>query len=76
MGQFGAMGWVMVTVGIVLVVLGVFLGGATWGTTILISVFGLVLVGVGALMVMRARRSSAEAGSTGSEPPASAETTD
>jgi hypothetical protein len=58
MGQFGVMGWVMVTVGIVLIVLGVVLGGATWGTTILISVFGLVLVGVGALMAIRARRAA------------------
>jgi hypothetical protein len=57
------MGWVMVTVGVVLVVLGLVMGGATWGTTILISVFGLVLVGVGALMVIRARRQ-------GSQPPA------
>jgi uncharacterized membrane protein HdeD (DUF308 family) len=56
MGQYGALGWVMVTVGVVLVVLGVVLGGATWGTTILISVFGLALVGVGALMAIRARR--------------------
>jgi hypothetical protein len=58
MGQFGALGWVMVTVGVVLVVLGVVLGGATWGTTILISVFGFVLVGVGAVMAIRARRTS------------------
>jgi uncharacterized membrane protein HdeD (DUF308 family) len=63
MGQYGAMGWVMVTVGVVLVVLGLVLGGATWGTTILISVLGLVLVGVGALMAIRARRQ-------GSQPPA------
>jgi uncharacterized membrane protein HdeD (DUF308 family) len=46
----------MVTVGVVLVVLGVFLGGATWNTTILISVFGFALVGVGAVMAIRARR--------------------
>ena len=58
MGQYGAMGWVMVTIGVVLIVLGVVLGGATWGTTILISAFGLVLVGVGALMAIRARRTS------------------
>jgi hypothetical protein len=58
MVQSGPLGWVMVTVGIVLIVLGVVLGGATWGTTILISVFGMVLVGVGALMAMRARRAS------------------
>ena len=58
MVQFGALGWVMVTIGVVLIVLGVVLGGATWGTTILISVFGLVLVGVGAVMAIRARRSS------------------
>lgn len=63
MGQYGAMGWVMVTVGVVLVVLGLVMGGATWGTTILISVLGLVLVGVGALMAIRARRQ-------GSQPPA------
>jgi hypothetical protein len=56
MGRFGALGWVMVTVGVVLIVLGVVAGGATWGTTILISVFGLVLVGVGALVAIRARR--------------------
>jgi uncharacterized membrane protein HdeD (DUF308 family) len=56
MGQFGAMGWVMLTVGVVLIVLGLVLGGATWNLTILISVFGLVLVGVGALMAIRARR--------------------
>jgi hypothetical protein len=56
MGQFGAMGWVIVTVGVVLIVLGLVAGGATRGTTILISVFGIVLVGVGALMVIRARR--------------------
>lgn len=60
MGQFGVMGWAMVTVGVVLVVLGLVMGGATWGTTILISVFGFVLVAVGALMAMRARRASAE----------------
>jgi hypothetical protein len=65
MGHFGAMGWVMVTVGIVLIVLGLVAGGATWGTTILISVFGLVLVGVGALMAIRARR---EASSEGQAP--------
>lgn len=58
MGQFGAMGWVMVTVGVFLVVLGLVVGGATWGTTILISVLGLVLVGVGAVMAIRARRAS------------------
>ena len=58
MGQYGAMGWVMVTVGIVLVVLGLVVGGATWGTTILISMLGLVLVGVGAVMAIRARRAS------------------
>lgn len=58
MVQSGPIGWVMVTVGVVLVVLGVVLGGATWGTTILISVFGMVLVGVGALMAMRARRAA------------------
>ena len=60
MGQFGAMGWVMVTVGVVLVVLGVVMGGATWNTTILISVFGFVLVGVGAVMAIRARRQRSE----------------
>jgi hypothetical protein len=59
MGQFGAMGWVMVTVGVVLVVLGLVMGGVTWGTTVLISVLGLVLVGVGAVMAIRARRASA-----------------
>jgi multisubunit Na+/H+ antiporter MnhG subunit len=48
----------MVTVGVVLIVLGVVMGGATWGTTILIAVLGLVLVGVGAVMVIRARRSA------------------
>ena len=58
MVQYGAMGWVMVTVGIVLVVLGLVVGGVTWNTTILISVFGLVLVGVGAVMAIRARRQS------------------
>lgn len=56
MVQSGALGWVMVTIGVVLVVLGVVLGGATWSTTILIAVFGLVLVGVGAVMAIRARR--------------------
>lgn len=56
MARFGALGWVMVTVGVVLVVLGVVLGGATWNTTILISVLGFVLVGVGVVMAMRARR--------------------
>jgi hypothetical protein len=60
MGRFGALGWVMVTVGVVLIVLGVVAGGATWGTTILISVFGLVLVGVGALVAIRARREARE----------------
>ncbi|HEY7452561.1 MAG TPA: hypothetical protein VIA02_08615 [Candidatus Limnocylindria bacterium] len=65
MGRSGALGWVMVTVGVVLIVLGVVLGGATWGTTIMISVFGLVLVGVGALMAMRARR---QAGDTSDSP--------
>jgi uncharacterized membrane protein HdeD (DUF308 family) len=63
MGQTGVLGWVMVTVGVVVVVLGLVLGGATWGTTILISVFGIVLVGVGALMAIRARRE-------GTQPPA------
>ena len=63
MVQYGAMGWVMVTVGIVLVVLGLVVGGVTWNTTILISVFGLVLVGVGAVMAIRARRQ-------GPQPPA------
>lgn len=63
MVQYGAMGWVMVTVGVVLVVLGLVVGGATWNTTILISVFGLVLVGVGAVMAIRARRQ-------GPQPPA------
>lgn len=58
MGQYGAMGWVMVTVGVFLVVLGLVVGGATWGTTILISMLGLVLVGVGAVMAIRARRAS------------------
>jgi hypothetical protein len=58
MGQYGAMGWVMVTVGVVLIVLGLVMGGATWGTTTLISVLGFVLVGVGALMAIRARRPS------------------
>jgi hypothetical protein len=56
MGQYGAMGWVMVTVGVVLIVLGLVMGGATWNTTILIAVFGFVLVGVGAVMAIRARR--------------------
>jgi hypothetical protein len=60
MGRFGALGWVMLTVGVVLIVLGVVAGGATWGTTILISVFGLVLVGVGALVAIRARREARE----------------
>lgn len=59
MGQYGALGWVMVTVGVVLVVLGLVLGGATWNTTILIAVLGLALVGVGAVMAIRARRQSA-----------------
>ena len=63
MVQYGAMGWVMVTVGVVLVVLGLVVGGVTWNTTILISVFGLVLVGVGAVMAIRARRQ-------GPQPPA------
>ena len=63
MVQYGAMGWVMVTVGVVLVVLGLVVGGATWNTTILISVFGLVLVGVGAVIAIRARRQ-------GPQPPA------
>lgn len=58
MGQFGALAWVMVTIGVVLIVLGVVLGGATWGTTILIAVLGFVLVGVGAVMAIRARRTS------------------
>ena len=58
MGQYGAMGWVMVTVGVVLIVLGLVMGRATWGTTTLISVLGFVLVGVGALMAIRARRPS------------------
>jgi hypothetical protein len=58
MVQYGAMGWVMVTVGVFLIVLGLVVGGATWNTTILISVFGLVLVGVGAVMAIRARRTS------------------
>jgi uncharacterized membrane protein HdeD (DUF308 family) len=69
MGQFGAMGWVMVTIGVVLVVLGLVLGGATWNTTILISVLGFVLVGVGAVMAIRARR-SAQADEPGAAPPA------
>jgi uncharacterized membrane protein HdeD (DUF308 family) len=56
MVQSGALGWVMVTVGVVLVVLGVVLGGATWNTTILIAVLGFALVGVGAVMAIRARR--------------------
>jgi uncharacterized membrane protein HdeD (DUF308 family) len=59
MGQYGALGWVMVTVGGFLMVLGLVLGGATWNTTILITVFGFVLVGVGAVMAIRARRQSA-----------------
>jgi hypothetical protein len=63
MVQYGAMGWVMVTVGVFLVVLGLVVGGVTWNATILISVFGLVLVGVGAVMAIRARRQ-------GSQPPA------
>jgi uncharacterized membrane protein HdeD (DUF308 family) len=54
--QYGALGWVMVTVGVVLIVLGLVLGGATWNTTILIAVLGIVLVGVGAVMAIRARR--------------------
>jgi uncharacterized membrane protein HdeD (DUF308 family) len=54
------MGWVMVTVGVVLIVLGLVMGGATWNLTILISVFGLVMVGVGALMAIRARRQARE----------------
>ena len=54
----GALGWVMVTVGAVLVVLGLVLGGASWNTTILIAVLGFVLIGVGAVMAMRARRQS------------------
>lgn len=62
MGQYGALGWVMVTIGVVLVVLGLVVGGVTWNTTILISVFGFVLVGVGAVMAIRARRQ-------GSQPP-------
>ncbi len=56
--QYGALGWVMVTVGVFLIVLGLVLGGATWNTTILIAVLGLVLVGVGAVMAIRARRQS------------------
>ena len=63
MVQYGSMGWVMVTVGVALVVLGLVVGGATWNTTILISVFGFVLVGVGAVMAIRARRQ-------GPQPPA------
>jgi uncharacterized membrane protein HdeD (DUF308 family) len=58
MVQYGALGWVMVTVGVVLIVLGLVLGGATWNTTILIAVLGIVLVGVGAVMAIRARRAS------------------
>ena len=67
MVQYGALGWVMVTIGVFLVVLGVVLGGATWNTTILIAVLGLVLVGVGAVMAIRARRA---------QPPAEVEATD
>jgi uncharacterized membrane protein HdeD (DUF308 family) len=52
----GALGWVMVTVGAFLVVLGLVLGGANWNTTVLIAVLGFVLIGVGAVMAMRARR--------------------
>ena len=48
----------MVTAGVVLVVLGLVLGGATWNTTVLIAVLGFVLVGVGAVMAIRARRPS------------------
>ncbi len=59
MVQYGAMGWVMVTVGVFLVVLGLVLGGVTWSSTILISVLGIALVGVGAVMAIRARRSRA-----------------
>jgi uncharacterized membrane protein HdeD (DUF308 family) len=54
----GALGWVMVTVGAILVVLGIVLGGANWNTTVLIAVLGFVLIGVGAVMAMRARRQS------------------
>ena len=60
MGQFGSMGWVMMTIGVVLVVLGLVAGGVTWNTTILIAVFGFVLVGVGAVMAIRARRAKSE----------------
>ncbi len=56
MGQNRALGWVIVTVGAFLIILGLVLGGATWNTTILIAVLGFVLVGVGAVMAMRARR--------------------
>jgi uncharacterized membrane protein HdeD (DUF308 family) len=54
----GVLGWVMVTVGAILVVLGLVLGGATWNTTVLIAVLGFVLIGVGAMMAIRARRQS------------------
>ncbi len=68
MGQFGAMGWVMVTVGVVLIVLGLVLGGATWNATILISVLGFALVGVGAVMAIRARRARAAEPAPEAEP--------
>ena len=68
MVQYGALGWVMVTVGVFLIVLGLVLGGATWNTTILIAVLGIVLVGVGAVMAIRARRAST--------PPATSEITE
>ena len=58
MVKSGPMGWVMVTVGVFLIVLGLVLGGATWNTTILIAVLGIALVGVGAVMAIRARRQS------------------
>jgi hypothetical protein len=48
----------MVTVGAFLVVLGLVLGGANWNTTVLIAVLGFVLIGVGAVMAIRARRKS------------------
>ena len=70
MGQYGALGWVMVTVGVVLIVLGLVLGGATWNTTILIAVLGIVLVGVGAVMAIRARRASPSTGDTAGSDPA------
>ncbi len=56
MFQSGGLGWILVLVGVVLAVLALVVGGATWDLTIAVAVLGLGLVGVGALMVFRARR--------------------